>query len=206
MGKRGWDVVVSNHPGLGGVPITVKYLGEVGINAPIAGAAAIYCPWDVVIVDRFLNRRFIQRLYSKALAVGLKDYAHLHGAVLSRLSNWEGVKKSRTLREFDDSASSFVGNYESVDTYYRGCSSCNLVGNVRGNLCINSLDDPVCTSETIPWDELNNNIVLAATQHGGHLSFFEGLTAKSIWWVRAVDEFLGVLQSSPLNHRRKQMA
>ncbi|XP_011092322.1 phospholipase ABHD3-like isoform X2 [Sesamum indicum] len=181
MAKHGWNVVVSNHRGLGGVSIT--------------------------ICDRFINRKLAQRFYNKALTIGLKDYAHLHEDVLSRLSNWEGVKKSRSVRDFDDCATRVLGNYETVDTYYRRSSSSNFVGSVTTPLlCISSLDDPVCTSEAIPWDEcrLNTNVVLAVTQHGGHLPFFEGLTAKSVWWVRAVDEFFGILQSSPLSHRKKQ--
>ncbi|KAI3448346.1 hypothetical protein Pfo_005011 [Paulownia fortunei] len=250
MAKHGWNVVVSNHRGLGGVSITsdcfynggwtedvrkvidhvhcqyleaplyvvgtsiganilVKYLAEDGTNAPIIGAAAICSPWDLLICDRFMNRGLVQRFYNKALAIGLKDYAQLHEAVLSRLSNWEGVKKSRSVRDFDDCATRVLGNYETVDTYYRRCSSSNFVGSVMVPiLCISSLDDPVCTSEAIPWDEcrLNTNVVLATTQHGGHLPFFEGLTAKSVWWVRAVDEFFGALQSSSLSQRKKEMS
>ncbi|KZV48655.1 abhydrolase domain-containing protein 3 [Dorcoceras hygrometricum] len=260
MAKHGWNVVVTNHRGLGGVSITsdcfysagwtedvrkiidhihckfpeaplfvvgtsiganilIKYLGEDGVSVPISGAAAICSPWDPLICDRFMNRRLVQRFYNKALAIGLKDYANVdrldldmefyrHEAVLSRLSNWEGVKKSRSVRDFDDCATRVLGNFETVDTYYRRCASANFVGSVAVPLlCINSLDDPVCTSEAIPWDEcrLNSNIVLATTQHGGHLPYFEGLAAKSVWWVRAVEEFFSVLQSSPLSHRKKEM-
>lgn len=44
--------------------------------------------------------------------------------------------------------------WQTVDEYYRSCSSCKNVGGVRVPLlCISSLDDPVCTSEAIPWDE-----------------------------------------------------
>ncbi|XP_057780303.1 embryogenesis-associated protein EMB8-like isoform X2 [Salvia miltiorrhiza] len=241
MAKRGWNVVVSNHRGLGGVSITsdcfynggwtedvrkvidhihcqypgaplyvvgtsiganilIKYLAEEGMDAPLVGAAAICSPWDLLICDRFMNRKLIQRLYNKALTVGLKEYAHLHEAVLSRISNWEGIQKSRSVRDFDDSATRVLGNYETVDTYYRRCSSANFVGSVMVPLlCISALDDPICTREAIPWDEcrLNKNVVLATTEHGGHLPFFEGLTAKSVWWVRAVDEFFSILQSSP---------
>ena len=41
-----------------------------------------------------------------------------------------------------------------MDTYYRRCSSASYVGNVSVPLlCINALDDPLCTREAIPWDE-----------------------------------------------------
>ncbi|KAL6516187.1 hypothetical protein OROGR_019492 [Orobanche gracilis] len=52
---------------------------------------------------------------------------------------------------------------------------------------------------------LNGNIVLSTIQNG-HLPFFEGLTAKSIRWVRAVDEFSNVLKSTSLNHRQREIA
>ncbi|KAH9692165.1 AB hydrolase-1 domain-containing protein [Citrus sinensis] len=219
--KRGWNVVVSNHRGLGGVSITsdcfynagwtedarevigylhheypkaplfaigtsiganilVKYLGEEGEKTPVAGAAAICSPWDLLIGDRFIGRRLIQKLYDRALTIGLQDYAQLNVMLFP----------------------------QTVDTYYRNCSSSTYVGNVSiPLLCISSLDDPVCTVEAIPWDECraNKNVVLATTWHGGHLAFFEGLTAAGMWWVRAVNEYLGVLHSSPYMHVRKKV-
>ncbi|KAJ6884714.1 hypothetical protein NC652_031654 [Populus alba x Populus x berolinensis] len=116
-------------------------------------------------------------------------------------------KKARCLRDYDNYATCHVDKFETVDTYYRRCSSAAYVGNVSVPLlCISALDDPVCTREAIPWDECraNPNIVLATPQHGGHLAFFEGLTASSSWWIRAVDEFLGVLRSSPYIHVQKK--
>ncbi|XP_057465496.1 embryogenesis-associated protein EMB8-like [Actinidia eriantha] len=247
VAKCGWNVVVTNHRGLGGISITsdcfynagwtedirkiidhlhyqypeaplfvvgtsiganilVKYLGEDGINTHIAGAAAVCSPWDLLICDRFINRRMVQKFYDKALMTGLKGYAQLHQLVLSRLADWEGILKSRSVRDFDNYATRVLAKFETVDTFYRRCSSINFIGNVMVPLlCISSLDDPVCTREAIPWDECraNKNIVLATTQHGGHLAFYEGITAKSIWWVRAVHEFFSVLQTSSLIHRKK---
>ncbi|KQK10807.1 hypothetical protein BRADI_2g56310v3 [Brachypodium distachyon] len=228
MARKGWNVVVSNHRGLGGVSITsdyfynggwtedvreivnylhqkypeapmfcvgtsiganilVKYLGEEGENTPVAGAASICSPWDLVVCDRFISRKLVQRLYDKALAFGLKGYAELHQPIMARLANWEGIKKT-------------------VDTYYRRCSSASYVGNVSVPLlCVSALDDPLCTREAIPWDECraNKNIVLATTPNGGHLAFFQGLTAGRLWWVGAVSEFLCALHDSSCMHRQK---
>ncbi|KAM6543119.1 hypothetical protein CsatB_007566 [Cannabis sativa] len=244
IAKSGWNVVVSNHRGLGGVSITsdcfynagwtedlriiinhlhnkyskaplftvgtsiganvlVKYLGEDGDNVPVAGAVAICSPWDLLIGDRFIRRRFVQKFYDRALTIGLQGYAKLHELHYSRLANWEGIKKSRTIRDFDDHATRLVGKFETVDTYYRRCSSAGYVGNVSiPLLCVSALDDPVCTREAIPWDECrtNKNVVLATTKHGGHLAFFEGITATRLWWVRATGEFLRVLHSSQYMH------
>ncbi|GMJ02186.1 hypothetical protein like AT1G34340 [Hibiscus trionum] len=247
LAKRGWDVVVSNHRGLGGVSITsdcfynagwtedarvvidylhhqyskaplfvigtsiganilVKYLGEDREKVPIAGAVAICSPWDLLIGDRFICRRLLQKLYDRALTIGLQGYAKMHEPRYSRLANWEGIKKSRSIRDFDNFATCLVGKFETVDTYYRRSSSSPYVQNVSVPLlCISALDDPVCTREAIPWDECraNKNIVLATPKHGGHLAFFEGITASRLWWVRATDEFLGVLNASPHMHVKK---
>ncbi|KAH7860024.1 hypothetical protein Vadar_008259 [Vaccinium darrowii] len=246
--KQGWNVVISNHRGLGGISVTsdcfynagwtedtravidylhhkytkaplfavgtsiganilVKYLGEHGENVPVAGAVAICSPWDLLIGDRFISRRLIQKLYDRALCIGLQGYAQLHQPHYSRLADWEGITKSRSIRDFDNYATCLVGKFETVDTYYRRCSSSSYVGNVSVPLlCISALDDPLCTAEAIPWDECraNKNIVLATTQHGGHLAFFEGITGSGLWWVRAAYEFLSILHCSPFMHTQKK--
>ncbi|XWS55309.1 hypothetical protein CRYUN_Cryun10bG0164000 [Craigia yunnanensis] len=225
LARQGWNIVVTNHRGLGGVSLTsdccynagwtedvreiidhihceypgaplyavgtsiganvlVKYLGEDGTNTPLVGAAAICSPWDLLICDRFINRRPVQKIYDRALTVGLQGYAQLHQSILSRLADWEGIEKSSSVRDFDNHATRVLGKFETVDTYYRRSSSTNYVENVSVPLlCVSALDDPVCTSEAIPWDECraNENVILATTPHGGHLAFYEGITASSLW-------------------------
>ncbi|KAL5202103.1 hypothetical protein ABZP36_013055 [Zizania latifolia] len=247
MASKGWNVVVSNHRGLGGISITsdcfynagwiedirevvnylhqkypqaplfavgtsiganilVKYLGEEGEGTPVAGAVSICSPWDLLVTSRFIVRKLVQRCYDRALAIGLKGYAELHQPVMARLANWEDIRKSHSIREFDRHATCVVAKYETVDTFYRRCSSANYIDNVSVPLlCISALDDPLCTREAIPWDECraNKNIVLATTPNGGHLAFFQGLTAGKLWWVGAVSEFLPALHDSPCMHRQK---
>ncbi|KAF8719666.1 hypothetical protein HU200_024410 [Digitaria exilis] len=248
MASKGWNVVVSNHRGLGGISITsdcfynagwtedlrevvnflhqkypeaplftvgtsiganivVKYLGEEGESTPVAGAASICSPWDLLVTNRFISRKLVQRCYDRALVIGLKGFAKLHQPVLARLANWEAITSSSSIREFDRHATCVVAKYETVDTFYRKCSSANYIGNVSVPLlCISALDDPLCTREAIPWDECraNKNIVLATTPNGGHLAFYEGLTAGRLWWVRPVSEFLCALHDSSYMHRQKE--
>ncbi|KAK1440371.1 hypothetical protein QVD17_06196 [Tagetes erecta] len=247
MAKHGWNVVISNHRGLGGVPLTsdciytggwtedlrevvnhlhcthpeaplyaigtslganilVKYLGEDGANVPIVGAASICNPWDLLMGDRFFGRGLMQRLYSRVLANALKDVARLHRVVYARIADWEVIEKARSIGDFNKYTAGVPGNFETVDTFHRWASSVRLVSNVKVPLvCINAIDDPVCTHEVIPSDEcrMNNNIVLATTQHGGHIAFFEGMSGKNLWWVRAIEEYFSVLHSSSLMNKRK---
>lgn len=52
-----------------------------------------------------------------------------------------------------------------MDTYYRRCSSSNFIRSVTVPLlCISSLDDPVCTSEGIPWDECRYAVLVIDTE------------------------------------------
>ncbi|KAI3755187.1 hypothetical protein L1987_54982 [Smallanthus sonchifolius] len=249
MAKRGWNVVVSNHRGLGGVPLTsdffynggwtedlrkvvqhirsqspevplfvvgtslganmmVKYLGEDGDDILIDGAAAVCCPWDLLLCDRFIGRNVVQRFYDKALGAGLKRYAKKHQDFFTRLSDWDGIEKACRVREFDTSGTCRVGKFDTADIYYRESSCVGYVGCIKVPLlCISALDDPVCTKDALIWDEcrVNKNIILATTQHGGHLGYFDGMDAKGVWWVRAVDEFLTVLGSSKLIKRQNKM-
>ncbi|THG01598.1 hypothetical protein TEA_010034 [Camellia sinensis var. sinensis] len=171
--KRGWNVVVGNHRGLGGISVTSDCFYNAGWTE------------DTREVIHYLHHE-----YAKAplFAVGTSIGANI---------------LSRSIRDFDNYATCLVGKFETVDTYYRRCSSSSFVGHVSVPLlCISALDDPVCTKEAIPWDECraNKNIVLATTKHGGHLAFFEGLTATSLWWVGATFEFLSILHCSSYMH------
>ncbi|XP_024961531.1 embryogenesis-associated protein EMB8-like [Cynara cardunculus var. scolymus] len=247
MAKHGWNVVVCNHRGLGGVPLTsecfytagksddlgevvnhlhrtqpetpiyavgtslganilVKYLGEEGVNVPLVGAASISNPWDLLIGDRFFTRAIMQRFYNRVLGNSLKGAAKLHQEVYARLSDWEGIEKSRTIRDFNNYSARIAGNFDSIDAFHRWASSARLVTNVSVPLlCLNAIDDPVCTDEAIPWDECrkNKNIVLATTKHGGHIAFFEGTSGKDLWWIRVVEEYLSNLHASSI--RKQQM-
>jgi predicted alpha/beta-fold hydrolase len=55
-----------------GANILVKYLGEEGAATPIGAAAAVCCPWDLVVCDRFISRKTIQKIYDMILATGLR--------------------------------------------------------------------------------------------------------------------------------------
>ncbi|KAI4966524.1 hypothetical protein ZWY2020_040669 [Hordeum vulgare] len=230
MASNGWNVVVGNHRGLGGISITsdcfynggwtedirevvnylhqkypqaplftvgtslganilVKYLGEEGENTPVAGAASICSPWDLLVTSRFISRKLVQRCYDKVCNWSQR-ICKLHQPVLARLANWEAITSghdypflflliSHAYPEFDHHATCVVAN---------------------------ALDDPLCTKEAIPGmnaGKANKNIVLATTPNGGHLGFFQGLTAGRLWWVEPVSEFLSALHDSPCMHRRK---
>ena len=58
-----------------GANILVKYMGEEGSGTPLKAACAVGCPWDLLQCDRWIRRGMKQRLYSMAMATGLKEFA-----------------------------------------------------------------------------------------------------------------------------------
>nr|GEX67149.1 embryogenesis-associated protein EMB8-like [Tanacetum cinerariifolium] len=151
MAKHGWNVVVSNHRGLGGVPLTSECFYTAGKSD------------DLGEVVNYLHRKQPETpLYALGTSLG--------------------------------------ANILTIDAFHRWASSARLVTNVSVPLfCLNAIDDPVCTDEAIPWDEIrkNKNVVLATTEHGGHIAYFEGISGKSLWWIRVVEEYLSNLHASP---------
>ncbi|KAI3972927.1 hypothetical protein MKX01_019585 [Papaver californicum] len=227
--KSGWNVVVSNHRGLGGISITsdcfynagwtddlrrvvdhlhqdypqatlfavgtsigsnvlVKYLGEEGDNTYFAGAVAICSPWDLLMGDRFITRKLVQRLYDRVLTIGLQGYAKLHQTMYSRLADWEGIQKSRRVRDFDNYATCLTGPFETVDTYYRRSSSSTFVGNASVLQMIQSVQGK-------PFLGMN----------AGQTKILNNCKSPMCRWVKAVDEFLSVLYTSPYMHIRKKV-
>lgn len=118
-----------------------------------------------------------------------------HASILSKHPSVdvERVQTAQTIREFDDYVTRPMGNYDTVNDYYRDASSSVVIKNVRiPLLCFNAIDDPISPSESIPYDEIkiNPNVVLATTQQGGHLGWFEGVWSPTRWIVKPLAEFI----------------
>jgi len=54
----------------------------------------------------------VQKVYDRMLTIGLQGYAQLHHSIISRIADWEGIKKSRSVREFDNYATRLVAKFE----------------------------------------------------------------------------------------------
>jgi predicted alpha/beta-fold hydrolase len=105
----------------------------------------------------------------------------------------EEVMAAKTIREFDDACTRKMFNYTTVNNYYRDASSCRFIEHVKiPLLCMNALDDPIAAASCIPYDEIKINpyIVLATTDYGGHLGWFEHTRKPTRWMVKPLSEFI----------------
>lgn len=188
-----------------GANILTKYLGEERGDSPLAAAATVGCPWDLLVCDRAIHRTFRQRLYGRAMHHGLRDFADMHKDCFQRLIDWDHAAKATTVRQFDDRITRLIGKFETVDTYYRKTSCAQFLPTVSVPLfAISSLDDPICTPEAIPYDEFraNPNLLLGVTKHGGHLAYLTGMRAEKIWWTDVVLDYMGVVLDLPTSLSR----
>ena len=107
------------------------------------------------------------------------------------------VLRAKTLNELDIHLYSKVAGFESVDEYWKyndplhawGAFDCPF-------LCINSVDDPICVKEVIPFKEFEkfSNCMLVATDKGGHCGFFESFAGMSWSFEVAIDYINTVFQ------------
>ena len=85
------------------------------------------------------------------------------------------VAKVKTVREFDKQYTTRLFNYPTVHELYRDSSCDRLLLDIKiPTFLMSSKDDPIATSSAIPYEEceVNDNLVLAVSEGGGHLGSF----------------------------------
>lgn len=111
--------------------------------------------------------------------------------------DWQRLKNTHQLREFEESLMCPIYGFESLDDYYRKISCVDdLVQISRPMLSIISLDDPLIppTLGGLAADAARRNphIIHVSTKRGGHLGWRQGWRAES-WMHRAIVEYISAL-------------
>ncbi|KAJ3046088.1 hypothetical protein HDV00_003838 [Rhizophlyctis rosea] len=181
-----------------GANVILKYVGECGSSCRFVGAASIGNPFDLLASSHALHRTWIGRyLYSWTLAQSLIQMfrRHMHHFVNASEFDMEQIMKARSIIEFDDQVTRRAFKYRTVHEYYRRGSSAQYVPDVAiPTLLLSALDDPVASSEAIPYYEAMSNphVLLATTDRGGHLGWFEGIWPRR-WFAEPVTQFATVV-------------
>lgn len=103
------------------------------------------------------------------------------------------IMSATSIREFDNACTRKMFDYASVDQYYDDASSFRFIKDVQVPLlCLNALDDPIANPACIPYKEIeaNPNVVLATTEEGGHLGWFENTNNPTRWMIKPLSEFI----------------
>ena len=193
-GERGLFVVGFS---LGG-NVAARWLAQVDAShaaaAHLRGAALISAPYDLAqsarLLDRALGGRytryFLRSLKRKALA---KERQH-PGCV-----DADGVRRARTMVEFDTYATARLHGYRDAWDYYEQCSSFAVVEKIATpTLLLSARDDPMIPPSAFPTAACARNPTLTAAllDAGGHLGFVEGAyPGRARYWAeRAIVRFL----------------
>lgn len=163
--------------------VLLKWLGELGSGAPLAGAAAVSVPFDLGRCADRMERGF-SKVYRRRLVGELRRKVRVKFGAwdespidLSKLSGW------RTFREFDENVTSPLHGFEGAEDYYRKASSGPFVARVRiPTLIVQAEDDPFAPGSILP--ALSPTVRLEASPRGGHAGFVAGLVpGRPRYWL-----------------------
>lgn len=92
--------------------------------------------------------------------------------------NFDEVKKSTTIKQFDERFTSKMFGFQSVDHYYDEANLINKIHNIKvPTLCVSAADDMFQPQDALPLKipEENENLAFLVTARGGHIGFMEGV-------------------------------
>ncbi|KAJ0394894.1 hypothetical protein ATCC90586_009205 [Pythium insidiosum] len=164
-----------------GSGLLCSYLGETGAQSRLDAGVLISPGYNAL--DLFCGGK-IHPVYDFLMTFSLKQFLLRHREELGAVIHVPSALAATTIREFDEHVYMKMHGYDDLETYWQHNNPMRDVDNIlRPVLCINALDDPVCTKETIPYDQFEHNplSMLVETEKGSHCAFFEGHLVLKSW-------------------------
>lgn len=164
----------------------LKWLGEKGEAARgiVASAAAVSAPLDLMAAGAALGEGF-SLLYAKHFLATMKRRAAAKHARFPGSFDYERMRRSRTLREFDDVVTAPLHGFRDTDDYWTRASSKPLLGHIAvPTLVLNAQDDPFLPAQALPApDEVSPAVTIEFPHRGGHVAFVSGPFPGHIGWL-----------------------
>lgn len=166
--------------------VLLKWLSEQGPNAPVLAAVAVSVPYDLGGCADRLEQGF-SRIYARHLLRSLKHKIAAKLALMPNLNvNREGLRRARTLREFDEHVTAPLHGFSGASDYYTRSSSRQYLKRIEcPTLLLHAMDDPFMTPEVLPEsDELSSNAHMEISERGGHVGFVSASSSRHpTWWL-----------------------
>jgi predicted alpha/beta-fold hydrolase len=166
--------------------VLAKWLGERGAaaRAIVEGAAAVCAPFDLLAAADALERG-LARMYAHHFLMTLKRRS------IAKLDRFPGlydareVRRSWTLRRFDDLVTARLHGFRDANDYYRRASSKPVLGAIAvPTLLLNPRDDPFLPEAALPTErEVAAAVKLEFPARGGHVGFVSGPFPGHIEWL-----------------------
>ena len=172
--------------------VLLKWLGEVGGEAPVERAAAVSVPYVLDDAARRLHLG-LSRFYERHLLHGLREkfrakFRHMPCPLAV------DVARLKSFRRFDDRVTAPLHGFDGVDDYYGRSSSRQYLRDIQvPTLLLHAADDPFMFPHTVPVaEELAACVELELAPHGGHVGFVAGRWPWSAeyWLERRILDWL----------------
>ena len=166
--------------------VLAKWLGERGeaARAVVESAAAVSAPLDLVAAADALERG-LTRMYAHHFLASLKRHALGKLARFPGLFEAHAVRRSATLRQFDDVVTAPLHGFRDAEDYYRRASAKPLLSGIAvPTLVLNARDDPFLPAGALPTErEVASAVKLEFPSRGGHVGFVTGPFPGHIEWL-----------------------
>jgi predicted alpha/beta-fold hydrolase len=163
-----------------------KWLGEAGDRAleVVTRAAVVSAPLDLMAAGDALGRGFAlnyARHFLRSLKASTLAKLERHPGLVDR----DAVRRSRTLREFDNVVTAPLHGFRDTDDYWTRASAKPLLAAIRvPTLVINARDDPFLPAAALPTErEVSSAVKLELPARGGHVGFVSGPFPGNIDWL-----------------------
>jgi predicted alpha/beta-fold hydrolase len=179
--------------------MSLKMAGEDGACVPreLMGVCAISPSVDLSASANAIEQRS-NWIYHRNFMISLRRRIRSKKKLYPDLYDTRGLRRVRTLRQFDARYTTVDGGYASVEDYYAHASSRSLIPDIRvPSLIIHAQDDPFipCAPLLDPSIAANPDVLLITPAHGGHVGFVAGETRGEdrFWAENRTIEFCTLL-------------
>jgi hypothetical protein len=170
--------------------LVLKMAGEFAESAPaeLRGLVAVAPALDLAACANALSepRNFIyQRHFVRRLKRRMRYKAQLFPEIYLTKGRVSGLRRLRSVRDFDDAITARFCGFQSAEDYYARSSAMHLLAAIgRPTLVLTAQDDPFVPFSTFQRPALreNPNIRLVAPQYGGHCGFISPEEGPERFW------------------------
>eukprot|EP01016_Furgasonia_blochmanni_P049343 TRINITY_DN7480_c0_g1_i6.p1 TRINITY_DN7480_c0_g1~~TRINITY_DN7480_c0_g1_i6.p1 ORF type:complete len:433 (+),score=45.44 TRINITY_DN7480_c0_g1_i6:69-1367(+) len=176
--------------------LIINFLGTKNDEKLVTAGVSVSNPFNLMLASSQIHSgiycKFLTRSLIRAFTKHQEEVSHF-----SKRFNlsWEEITQAKSLREFDDRFTKRLTGYPSGEAYYKAVSSAqNLHKTNVPTLILSAVDDRFVHEDCLPYDEIkhNENIILAMTDRGGHVGWFEGVIPRR-WFPTPVMEFFDAI-------------
>jgi uncharacterized protein len=163
----------------------LKWLGEDGeAKRVLAAAAAVSAPVDLMAAGDALGRGF-NLVYTRAFLATMKRKGEEKLRRFPGLFDARAMRRSRTLREFDDVVTAPLHGFRDTDDYWTRASAKPALGRIEvPTLLLNARNDPFLPAAALPGSSgVSRKVRLEFPDEGGHAAFVSGPFPGDIAWM-----------------------